>query len=72
MGEKLEKARAYKAAMRKWENSALTKEDIEGMNREDKIYKQLAREATEEWLTERKMQREIDNPPSLRSLPPAP
>jgi len=58
--------------MRKWENSALTKEDIEEMNREDKIYKQLAKEATEEWLTERKMQREIDNPPSLRSLPPAP
>lgn len=58
--------------MRKWENSVLTKEDIEEMNREDKIYKQLAKEATEEWLTERKMQREIDNPPSLRSLPPAP
>ena len=54
MGEKMRAAREYKAMMAaKWENKDLTLADMEEMDKENEIYKQLAKAATEEWLAEK-------------------
>lgn len=53
MGKKIDKARAYKDMMdKKWENKAITKADLEEMDREQEVFKRLAKEAREEWLAE--------------------
>lgn len=53
MGEKMKAAKAYKEMMRKWEGRDLTAEDLKEMDKENEVYKQLAKAATEEWLQER-------------------
>ena len=35
---------------RRWKNGAQTLEEMEEMKKDNAVYKQLAKEATEEWL----------------------